>query len=94
MQAASRAYVLAAAAVAATSAVVLTPAAPKAAHIPVRNMETRLVDYTDVPINLFDDIANIPYNEIAGHRRIRQLTALQRGLVGAQRHEHLGYRPR
>ena len=66
MQAASRAYVLAAAAVAATSAVVLTPAAPKASHIPVRNMETRLVDYTDVPINLFDDIANIPYNEIQG----------------------------
>ena len=29
-------------------------------------METRLVDYTDVPINLFDDIANIPYNEIQG----------------------------
>ncbi len=66
MQAASRAYVLAAAAVAATSAVVLTPAAPKASHIPVRSMETRLVDYTDVPINLFDDVVNIPYNEIQG----------------------------
>ncbi|MFZ0716035.1 hypothetical protein [Mycobacterium sp.] len=44
----------------------LTPAAPKASHIPVRNIETRLVDATDVPINLFDDIANIPYNEIQG----------------------------
>jgi hypothetical protein len=66
VQAASRAYVLAAAAVAATSAVVLTPAAPKALHIPVRSMETRLVDYTDVPINLFDDVVNIPYNEIQG----------------------------
>ena len=66
MQAASRAYVLAAAAVAATSAVVLTPAAPKASHIPVRSMETRLVDVTDVPINLFDDVVNIPYNEIQG----------------------------
>ncbi|HXO13742.1 MAG TPA: hypothetical protein VN871_15415 [Mycobacterium sp.] len=66
MQAASRAYVLAAAAVAATSAVVLTPAAPKASHIPVRSMETRLVDFTDVPINLFDDVVNIPYNEIQG----------------------------
>jgi hypothetical protein len=64
VQAASRAYVLAAAAVAATSAVVLTPAAPKASHIPVRSMETRLVDYTDIPINLFDDIANIPSNEV------------------------------
>jgi hypothetical protein len=66
VQAASRAYVLAAAAVAATSAVVLTPAAPKAAHIPVRSMETRLVDVTDVPINLFDDVVNIPYNELQG----------------------------
>ena len=66
MQAASRAYVLAAAAVAATSAVVLTPATPKASHIPVRSMETRLVDFTDVPINLFDDVVNIPFNEVQG----------------------------
>lgn len=66
MQAASRAYVLAAAAVAATSAVVLTPATPRAPQIPVRSMDTRLVDYTDVPINLFDDVVNIPANEIAG----------------------------
>jgi hypothetical protein len=66
MQAASRAYVLAAAAVAATSAVVLTPAAPKASHLPVRSMETRLVDVTDVPINLFDDVVNIPFNEVQG----------------------------
>ncbi|WP_156751171.1 hypothetical protein [Mycobacterium sp. 1245111.1] len=69
MQAASRTYVLAAAAVAATSAVVLAPAAPKASHIPVRKIETRLVDATDflnVPINLFDDFVNIPYNEFAG----------------------------
>ena len=66
MQAVSRAYVLAAAAVAATSAVVLSPAAPKAAQIPVRSMETRLVDFTDVPINLFDDVVNIPFNEVQG----------------------------
>src|SRR5690348_13696313 len=69
MQAASRTYVLAAAAVAATSAVVLAPAAPKASHIPVRKIETRLVDASDilnVPINLFDDFVNIPYNEFAG----------------------------
>jgi hypothetical protein len=64
--AASRGYVLAAAAVAATSAVVLTPAAPNTAQIPVRSIQTRLVDITDVPINLFDDVVNIPYNEIAG----------------------------
>jgi hypothetical protein len=29
-------------------------------------METRLVDVTAVPINLFDDVVNIPYNEIQG----------------------------
>jgi hypothetical protein len=29
-------------------------------------METRLVDYTDVPINLFDDVVNIPFNEVQG----------------------------
>jgi hypothetical protein len=29
-------------------------------------MDTRLVDVTDVPINLFDDVVNIPYNEVAG----------------------------
>ncbi|OBK41947.1 hypothetical protein A5658_00010 [Mycobacterium sp. 1245111.1] len=48
---------------------VLAPAAPKASHIPVRKIETRLVDATDflnVPINLFDDFVNIPYNEFAG----------------------------
>jgi hypothetical protein len=42
------------------------PTAQKASHIPVRSIQTRLVDYTDVPINLFDDVANIPYNEIQG----------------------------
>ena len=69
MQSASRAYVLAAAALAATSMVVMTPGASRPAQPsqpPVRHMDTRLVDYTDVPINLLDDIANIPYNEIQG----------------------------
>jgi hypothetical protein len=66
MQAASRAYVLAAAALAATSAVVITPVAPKPSLLPVRSMETRLIDYTDVPINLFDDILNIPSTEVQG----------------------------
>jgi hypothetical protein len=60
---------LAAAAFAATSAVVVTPAAPRPAQIPVRSMETRLVDadsVLNIPINLFDDIVNIPSNEIQG----------------------------
>jgi hypothetical protein len=66
VQAASRGYVLAAAALAATSAVFVAPAAPKVSQVPVRSMQTRLVDFTDVPINLFDDVVNIPYNELAG----------------------------
>lgn len=69
MQAASRAYVLAAAAVAATGAVVLTPTASKPSPIPVRHLETRLVDASsvlNVPINLFDNFVNIPYNELQG----------------------------
>jgi hypothetical protein len=64
--AASRGYVLAAAALAAIGAVVLTPAAPNSSQVPVRSIQTRLVDITDVPINLFDDVVNIPYNELAG----------------------------
>lgn len=69
MQAVPRTYVLAAAALAATSAVVITPATPRPSQVPVRSIETRLVDadsVLNVPINLFDDIANIPYNEIQG----------------------------
>jgi hypothetical protein len=69
MQAASRAYVLAAAALAATSAVVVTVTGPRPSQAPVRSYETRLVDsesVLNIPINLFDDILNIPYNEIQG----------------------------
>ncbi len=69
MHAASRGYVLAAAAFAATSAVVVTSATPRPAQIPVRSMETRLVDadsVLNIPVNLFDDIVNIPYNELQG----------------------------
>ena len=72
MQAASRAYVLAAAALAATGAVVMSPALPHLFHPaqptqpPARNMDTRLVDFTDIPVNLFDDILNIPFNEVQG----------------------------
>lgn len=66
MQAALRAYVLAAATLAATSAVVVTSATPRPSQVPVRSIETRLIDFTDIPVNLFDDIMNIPYNEIQG----------------------------
>jgi hypothetical protein len=67
MQAASRAYVLAAAALAATGVVVVTPASPQPSQLTVRSMETRLVDagsVLNIPVNLFDDILNIPYNEV------------------------------
>jgi hypothetical protein len=67
VQAASRPYALAAAALAATSAVVAMPAAPQPSQLPVRSIETRLVDadsVLNIPVNLFDDILNIPYNEV------------------------------
>jgi hypothetical protein len=67
VQAASRPYALAAAALAATSAVVAIPVAPRPFQVPVLSMETRLVDagsVLNIPINLFDDIVNIPYNEV------------------------------
>lgn len=67
VQVASRPYVLAAAALAATSAVVAMPAAPQPSQLPVRSIETRLVDadsVLNIPVNLFDDILNIPYNEV------------------------------
>jgi hypothetical protein len=61
---------MAAAAVAATSAVVMAPTASKPSQVPVRHIDTRLVDSSadilNVPINLFDSIANIPSNEIQG----------------------------
>jgi hypothetical protein len=69
MQAASRAYVLAAAALAATSAVVVTMPGSRPHQLPVRSYETRLVDsdsVLNIPVNLFDDILNIPYNEVQG----------------------------
>ena len=71
MQAASR-HVLAAAALAATGAFVVAPFVPQVsqsaqpAKLPVRSMDVRLVDASDIPINIFDDILNTPYNEIQG----------------------------
>ncbi|MFZ0905218.1 MAG: hypothetical protein WAN71_15390, partial [Mycobacterium sp.] len=66
MQAASRPYALAAAVLAATSAVAVTPIAARPFELPMRSTETSLVDASiaNIPINLFDDIINIPANEI------------------------------
>jgi hypothetical protein len=71
MQAASRPYVMAAAALAATSMVAVTPLATKAgelaAELPIRQMATQLVDaesLANVPLNLFYDLINIPANEL------------------------------
>ena len=67
MQAASGRYLLAAAALAATSAVVAIPLASRPSQLPIRSIETRLVDagsVLNIPINLFDDILNIPANEV------------------------------
>jgi hypothetical protein len=67
MQAASRPYALAAAVLAATSAVAAIPLASRPLQLPIRSIETRLVDadsILNIPSNLFDDIANIPYYEV------------------------------
>ncbi len=70
MQAVSRPYVLAAAALAATGAVVAIPPRRGPPSRPRRqsvSMETRLVDtdsVLNIPVNLFDDIANIPNTEV------------------------------
>ena len=67
MRAASGRYLLAAAALAATSAVVAIPLASRPFQLPIRSIETRLVDagsVLNIPINLFDDILNIPANEV------------------------------
>jgi hypothetical protein len=66
---ASRPYVLAAAALTATSAVIATPILAHQVPLTVRSIETKLVDAGDIgnlPVNLFDDILNIPYNETVG----------------------------
>jgi hypothetical protein len=70
MQAVKRPYVIAAAALAATSLVAITPQVSKvmtrAAVLPSRSVETNLVDSSifNIPFNLFQDIVNIPYNEV------------------------------
>jgi hypothetical protein len=70
MQAVKRPYVLATAALAATSLVAATPLVSKLVTqtgvLPTRSVETNLVDSSifNIPFNLFQDIANIPYNEV------------------------------
>jgi hypothetical protein len=65
---ASRPYALAAAALAAVSTVVVAPVVARQVPLAVRQMETKLVDVgiDNIPVNLFDDILNIPYNETVG----------------------------
>jgi hypothetical protein len=70
MQAASRPNVLVGAMIAAASAIAATSLAPRPSHLPVLSIETRLVDAGDsilnIPANLFDDVVNIPANEVQG----------------------------
>jgi hypothetical protein len=70
MQAASRPNVMAGTVLAAASLVAVSPLAPRPFQLPILSIETRLVDASDsilnIPVNLFDDIVNIPYNEVQG----------------------------
>ena len=69
MQATSRPYVLVGAIVAAAGAITVAAVAPRQSDPPERAIETRLVDadsVLNIPINLFDDIVNIPANEVQG----------------------------
>jgi hypothetical protein len=68
VQAVSRPYALAAAALTAVSTVVVTPVVAHQVPLAVRQMETMLVDVgiDNIPVNLFDDILNIPFNEVQG----------------------------
>lgn len=69
MRAASRPYALTAAALAATGTVIATPVLAHQVPLMVRSIETKLVtagDIGNIPVNLFNDILNIPYNELEG----------------------------
>jgi len=67
--AAARPYVLASAALLATSMVTALPFVARQPQLPIRRMDTRLVDADisglgAIPFNLFQDIVNIPDNEV------------------------------
>lgn len=66
MQAALRSRVVAAAALVAGSVVAITPISSRVPELPTVSMDTRLVDSSifNIPFNLFQDIVNIPYNEV------------------------------
>jgi hypothetical protein len=66
MQIAARPYAMAGAVLTAASLVAVTPVAHRAFTLPMRSIETLLVDESlfNVPINLLYDIANIPNNEV------------------------------
>jgi hypothetical protein len=67
MKAIRRRYVLARAVVAAASLVAVTPIAAGPGALPIRSIETRLVDADSVlnmPFNLFQDTVNIPNTEV------------------------------
>jgi hypothetical protein len=68
MQLAARSYVMAAAALAATGGLVgVTPMPPRQPAIRIASPAVRLVDsdsILNIPFNLFQDIVNIPYNEV------------------------------
>jgi hypothetical protein len=66
MQIAARPYAMAGAVLAAASLVAVTPVAHRAFTLPMRSIETLLVDESlfNVPINLLYDVANIPSNEV------------------------------
>jgi hypothetical protein len=70
MAAASRPSAIACAVLAAASVVAVTPLAARPFQLPTLSVETRLVDAEDsilnVPINLFHDLVDIPFNEIQG----------------------------
>jgi hypothetical protein len=69
MQAVPRTYVLVGAILATTGAIAVAPFAPRPSHLPGVNAETRLVDadsVLNIPVNLLDDLVNIPANEVQG----------------------------
>jgi hypothetical protein len=71
MQAVSRKYVVVGAILATTGAITVAPLAPRSSHLPAMSADTRLVDadsVLNIPVNLFDDLVNIPANEVQGHR--------------------------
>jgi hypothetical protein len=66
MQIAARPYAMAGAVLATASLVAVTPVAQHGLALPLRSIETRLVDepLLNVPVNLLYDLMNIPFNEV------------------------------